>query len=250
MRIDIALKGSVGQLAMDAVFEVPASGITVIWGPSGAGKTTLLRAIAGLQRLSGHVRIGDIVWQDGLAFVPVHKRRLGYAFQEPSLFAHLNVKGNVFYPLRRAGRRRFVLPLEPGERGVRAAKLIRLQDRLVPQAWWSREIATLSGGERQRVALARVLMASPEILLMDEPLSSLDTAAKAELLPLIKQIGEQTPILYVTHDPAEVAALADRVLHMTDGRVMPGKKTASLEELSEAEVRALAQAALNAGLKP
>ena len=229
MTIDIALKGSAGRFSIDAAFNVPSSGITAIWGASGSGKTTLLRAIAGLQRLSGHVRIGDATWQDGRTFVPVHKRRAGYVFQEASLFSHLSVAENIDYGRRRAGGE---MPDLPGLKPL-----------------LSRRVATLSGGERQRVALARAIAAKPVLLLMDEPLSSLDGAAKADILPLIKQIGEQTPILYVTHDAAEVAALADRVLHMADGRITPGTKTASLEGLSEAEIRALAQAALNAGLK-
>ncbi len=230
MTIDIALKGTAGRFAIDAAFTVPSSGVTAIWGASGSGKTTLLRAIAGLQRLSGHVRIGGAVWQDDNAFVPVHRRRVGYVFQEASLFSHLSVAENIDYGRRRAGGE---MPDLPGLKAL-----------------LSRRVATLSGGERQRVALARAIAAKPVLLLMDEPLSSLDGAAKAEILPLIKQIGAHMPILYVTHDAAEVAALADRVLHMADGRVTPGTKTASLEGLSEAEIRALAEAALKAGLKP
>ncbi|MBW8733884.1 MAG: ATP-binding cassette domain-containing protein [Asticcacaulis sp.] len=230
MTIDIALKGSVGGFDIDAAFAVPATGITAIWGASGSGKTTLLRAIAGLQRLGGHVRIGDAVWQDGSSFVAAHRRGVGYVFQEASLFAHLSVAENIDYGRRRAGNGDM-----PDLPGVKA---------LLP-----RRVESLSGGERQRVALARAIAAKPVLLLMDEPLSSLDGVAKVEILPLIKQIGEQIPILYVTHDSAEVAVLADRVLHMADGRVTAVKKTTSLENLSEAEIRALAQAALNAGLK-
>ncbi|WP_443748117.1 ATP-binding cassette domain-containing protein [Asticcacaulis solisilvae] len=229
MTIDIALKGAAGRFTIDAAFDVPASGITAIWGASGSGKTTLLRAIAGLQRLSGHVRIGDTQWQDGRHFVAVHKRRAGYVFQEASLFAHLSVTENIDYGRKRGGGD---VPDLPGLKAL-----------------LSRRVGTLSGGERQRVALARAIAARPVLLLMDEPLSSLDGTAKADILPLIKQIGARVPILYVTHDAAEVAALADRVLHMADGRVTPGTKTASLEGLSEAEIRKLAQVALNAGLK-
>ncbi len=228
--IDIALKGSAGRFVIDAAFTVPPKGITAIWGASGSGKTTLLRAIAGLQRLDGHVRVGDTVWQDARTVVPVHKRRVGYVFQEASLFAHMSVAENVDYGRRRAGGEAIDLP------GL--------------DALLSRRVGTLSGGEHQRVALARAIAAKPVLLLMDEPLSSLDGAAKAEILPLIREIGARVPILYVTHDAAEVAALADRVLHLIDGRVTEVKKTASLEGLSEAEIRALAEAALSAGLKP
>ena len=229
MTIDIALNGRVGRLAIDAAFEVPTSGITVVRGASGVGKTTLLRAVAGLYRLDGHVRVGEVIWQDDRNFMPVHRRRVGYVFQEASLFPHLSVAENIDYGRRRAG----------GE----------LPDLKGLKPLLSRRVATLSGGERQRVALARAIAARPVLLLMDEPLSSLDGAAKADILPLIKEIGGQTPILYVTHDAAEVAALADHVLHMADGRITPDAKTASLEGLSEAEIRKLAQAALNAGLK-
>lgn len=252
MTIDVALKGSAGRFAIDAALSVPASGITAIWGASGSGKTTLLRAVAGLHRLNGHVRIGDAAWQDGRTFVPVHKRRVGYAFQEPSLFAHLSVWDNVQYGFKRANGRLRPTPERKSFEvaAANATSSTRLLGVLLGDLVERQSVVTLSGGERQRVAFARALMSMPSLLLMDEPLSSLDDAAKAELLPLIKQIGEQTPILYVTHDAAEVAALADRVLHMADGRVTPGAKTASLEGLNEAEIRALAQVALNAGLKP
>lgn len=249
MTIDIALKGTAGRFAIDAAFEVPAKGVTAIWGASGSGKTTLLRAIAGLQRLSGHVRVGDAVWQDGRTFAPVHKRKLAYVFQEASLFAHLSVKDNIEYGMKRTkGRLRPTANRTFEEAAAIAVSSTRLLDTLLGDLTDHSGVANLSGGERQRVALARAVMSLPSLLLMDEPLSSLDGAAKADILPLIKQIGAQTPILYVTHDAAEVAALADRVLHMADGRVMPGTKTASLEGMSEAEIRGLAQAALNAGL--
>lgn len=230
MTIDIALKGFAGGFALDGAFEVPASGITALWGSSGSGKTTLLRGISGLQHFHGRVRVGDAVWQDKDGFVPVHKRRVGYVFQEASLFPHLSVAENIDYGRRRTGGD---MPDMPG------------LTPLLP-----RRVGTLSGGERQRVALARAIAARPVLLLMDEPLSSLDSAAKADLLPLIRDIGLKVPILYVTHDAAEVAALADRVLHMADGQVTAGTKTASLDDLSEAEIRALAEAALRAGLKP
>ena len=232
--IDIALKGSAGGFGLDAALTVPAQGVTAIWGPSGTGKTTFLRAVAGLIRMNGHVRIGDDAWQDGRIFRPVHRRRVGYVFQEPSLLPHLSVQGNLDYALRRNG----------GAEVDRAAILDTL--RLAPMM--GRDPAQLSGGERQRVALARALFSAPRLLLMDEPLSSLDGGAKAEILPMIAAL-KTVPILYVSHDAGEVAALADRALRMDNGR-LSADDAPPLDSLSEADIRALAAAALRAGLRP
>lgn len=232
--IDVSLKGPAGGFVLDAAFTVPAAGITAIWGPSGSGKTTLLRAICGLTRLSGHVRIGDAIWQDGRSFLPVHKRGAGYVFQEASLFPHLNVRGNLDYARRRSGAADFDNTID----------LLRIRP-LLP-----RGVGALSGGERQRVALARTLLSAPALLLMDEPLSSLDGDAKADILPLIRDIGRRVPIFYVSHDAAEIAALADRALRMQAGRITAAAAVASLDDLNEAQIRALAQAALTAGLQP
>lgn len=236
--IDVRLNGPVGGFALDAAFDVPAAGITAVWGASGAGKTTLLRAISGLVRLNGHVRIGDTVWQDGRSFVPVHKRGVGYVFQEASLFPHLNVRGNLDYARKRSGAKDFATDFDS------------IADLLGIHGLLSRGVGGLSGGERQRVALARTLLSAPALLLMDEPLSSLDSAAKADILPLIRQIGKRLPVLYVSHDAAEVATLADRVLRMQAGQVTAAEQPASLDGMSEAQVRALARAALAAGLQP
>ncbi|HVZ28802.1 MAG TPA: ATP-binding cassette domain-containing protein [Asticcacaulis sp.] len=238
-QIDVSLKGPIskspaGGFALDAAFTVPAAGITAVWGPSGSGKTTLLRAISGLARLSGHVRIGDATWQDSRTFVSVHKRGVGYVFQEASLFPHLTVHGNLDYARKRSVAGDFDSIVD----------LLHIRDLL------SRGVGALSGGERQRVALARTLLSAPGLLLMDEPLSSLDTAAKADILPLIRQIGQRLPILYVSHDVSEVATLADRVLRIQAGQVMAAEAPASLAGLSDAQIRALAQAALAAGLQP
>lgn len=238
--IEVSLKGMTGSFGLDASFSVPAQGVTAIWGPSGSGKTTLLRAMAGLTRLAGHVRIGTDVWQDGQRFVPVHKRRIGYVFQEASLLPHLSVRGNLDFALKRNG-------------GC-TVDFDGLTDRLKLVPLLSRSVRKLSGGERQRVALARTLMSAPEILLMDEPLSSLDGEARAEIVPMIASLSRDTalPVLYVSHDAYEVERLADRVLRMSKGRIIETPDTAfnaSLDGLSEAQVRALAEAALKAGIK-
>jgi molybdate transport system ATP-binding protein len=239
-KIEVSLKGSAGGFMLDAAFSVPAQGVTAIWGPSGSGKTTLLCAIAGLTRLEGHVKIGADVWQDGQRFVPVHKRRLGYVFQEASLLPHLSVRGNLDFAIKR--------------NGGHMVDFDGLVERLKLTTLLTRSVGKLSGGESQRVALARTLMSAPEILLMDEPLSSLDSEAKAEIVPMIASLSRDTglPVLYVSHDSYEVERLADRTLRMNKGRIIDMPEAlfpVQLEGLSEAQIRALAEAALKAGLK-
>ncbi|GHA11448.1 molybdenum ABC transporter ATP-binding protein [Oceanisphaera arctica] len=189
--------------------ELPATGVTALFGPSGCGKTTLLRAMAGLERCPGHFWLDDQCWQSDGFFMPTHKRRLGYVFQEASLFAHLSVQGNLDYGWRR-------LPVAQ-----------RRDDRDEIIDWLGlgpllRQRATeLSGGQRQRVAIGRALLTSPRLLLLDEPLSALDTRAKREILPLLERLSAQArvPVFYVTHAPEEVERLADRVLLMERGRI-------------------------------
>jgi len=234
MTIDIALKGP----QLDATFNVPAQGVTAVWGPSGAGKTTLLRAIAGLVRLDGHVRIDGEAWQDETSFWPVHRRHVGMVFQEASLLPHLGVRGNLDYAAKRS----------------RSPDFDTVVAQLHLEPLLGRGVARLSGGERQRVALGRALLSAPQLLLMDEPLSSLDGEAKAEIVPLIANLAKTSglPILYVSHDAYEIERLADRVLRIQDGKVSTAEAQtfdASLEGLSEARVRALAQAALKAGIR-
>jgi molybdate transport system ATP-binding protein len=241
--IDISLSGKAGGFTLDATFCVPAQGVTAIWGPSGSGKTTLLRAIAGLTHLAGHVRIGDDIWQDGRDFLPVHKRRVGYVFQEASLLPHLSVQGNLDFARKRA---------------VRAAGSRALEDSLIERLNLSpllhRSVHKLSGGERQRVALARALISAPNILLMDEPLSSLDGEAKAQIVPMIASLSRDIglPILYVSHDAYEVERLADRILRLSKGQIIDRPETTfdtRLDGLSDTQIRTLAAAALKAGIK-
>lgn len=233
--IDIALSGTVGALELDIAFTAPAKGITAIFGRSGSGKTTLLRAIAGLTRLSGHVRVAGDTWQDTGHFIPVHRRRAGFVFQEASLLPHLSVQGNLDYAYFRNGGAQ--VDRENIITGLGIADLLRRR----PQ--------NLSGGERQRVAIARALMAAPKLLLMDEPLSSLDAAARSEILPLIAAIGETAPILYVSHDPVEIERLGARILTMADGRLSEAPP-ADTSGLDDSQLRALVAAALRAGFKP
>lgn len=195
-----------------AELQFPARGITALFGPSGSGKTTLLRCIAGLERTAdGMLQVQDKVWQDGANFLPTHKRPLGYVFQEASLFPHLSVRQNLEYGLKRVPSEQRKVQLE---QVVEWLGLDKLVERNSP--------AGLSGGERQRVAIARALLTSPRLLLMDEPLSALDTASKREILPYLERLRDelQTPVIYVSHVLDEVARLADQLVLMERGRVV------------------------------
>jgi molybdate transport system ATP-binding protein len=238
--IGIDLTGRFGAFRLEARASLPAEGVTAIMGPSGSGKTTLLRCIAGLSRAEGRVFVGETVWQRQETFVPAHRRGVGVVFQEPSLLPHLSVRRNLEFAARRAGDR-------PGPGFDEVVAILGLSGLL------GRDPARLSGGERQRAAIARALLSRPAVLLMDEPLSSLDAAGKAEVLPFLEALHRQLllPILYVSHDASEVARLADRVLRMEAGRLAGPFEAASddpLALLSEGQVRDLARAALAAGL--
>jgi molybdate transport system ATP-binding protein len=183
---------------------LPSRGLTAVTGPSGVGKTTLLRCLAGLERAHGRLSVGGCLWQDEKKFLPTHQRPLGYVFQEASLFPHLSVRQNLDYG---AKRRR-----GSGGRGVDLERFIEL---LGIGHLMERQPGTLSGGEKQRVALARALAASPEILLLDEPLAALDQGRKEEIIPYLESLRELTlPILYVSHDRDEVARLATAVIRL------------------------------------
>lgn len=226
-----------GGFSLVADLELPASGISVVFGTSGSGKTTLLRAIAGLEPAArGRVALGEAVWQDDDAGVrvPVWQRRVGYVFQESSLFEHLDVRGNIEYGLRwqgarrgRAGQRtdradRSALPgaARDGPGGARA-ELDALVDLLGIGALLHRRVDTLSGGERQRVAIARAMAVQPALLLLDEPLAALDFARRDEIMAWLEALRDctGTPMLYVTHSLEELARLADRVVVMVAGSV-------------------------------
>jgi len=197
------------QVALDHVtFEVADEEIMVVLGPSGSGKSTLLRLIAGLEPPDeGRILLDD---QD-LAGVPPHRRRIGLMFQEYALFPHLNVFENIAFGLRMQR-----LP-EPEIRDrVRA-----LLSQVGLSGYERREVHTLSGGEKQRVALARSLAPRPAILLLDEPLGSLDRALREQLMKEIRELlkAERMTALYVTHDQSEAMAVADRVLILHRGRI-------------------------------
>jgi molybdate transport system ATP-binding protein len=208
LALHVALARPQFSLEMDC--EVPTRGITGVFGRSGSGKTTLLRCIAGLERSAqGSIAFDNEVWQDAHHFVPAHRRRVGYVFQESSLFPHLDVRGNLQFGLRR------VPPAERQMRFDEAVTLLHLES-LLPQ-----RAPQLSGGERQRVAIGRALLTSPRLLLMDEPVSSLDERSKADILPHLERLRDAAsiPILYVSHALGEVMRLADHLLLLEAGRV-------------------------------
>src|SRR5512143_1482989 len=188
--------------------ELALEGITALFGPSGSGKTTLLRVIAGLERAArGSVTFDGSAWQSAQSWLPAHRRGVGYVFQDGRLFPHLTVQENLEFAARRATR---------GTIGFDAAvAALDLKPLL------ERRPGSLSGGEQQRVAIARALLTSPRLLLMDEPLSSLDIGRKREILPLIEQLPRAfgVPVLYVTHNVDEVVTLATHVVLIAAGRV-------------------------------
>ncbi len=197
--------------ALDAKFSAPAAGVTALFGPSGSGKTTLLRCIAGLERASGTLTMNGEIWQDETMFLPVHQRPLGFVFQEASLFTHLSVRANLEYGYKR---------IAPAERRVPLAQVVEWLGlaRLIGRG----DPARLSGGERQRIAIGRALLTSPRVLLMDEPLSALDTQSKQEILPYLERLHRELdiPVLYVSHAMDEVVRLADHLVLMEQGRVI------------------------------
>ena len=199
-----------GDFVLDVNVEVPDTGITGVFGESGSGKTTLLRCIAGLEG------------GDGL---PVHRRNVGYVFQDPGLFPHLTVRGNIEFGARRATTRR-----------IESASVV---DMLGLGNLLDRRPDTLSGGEAQRVAIAAALLRSPDLVLMDEPLASLDRRRKDELLPYFDRLHDElsVPAIYVSHDIEEVSRLCDHLVLLEGGKVVASGNLADV--LSRVDVPVL-----------
>jgi thiamine transport system ATP-binding protein len=193
----------------DVTLEVGDGEVVTVLGPSGCGKTTLLRAVAGLQPLDG-----GRVLLDGrdLAGIPPHARGIGLVFQDLALFHHRDVFGNVAFGLRMRG--------DPGE--VIARRVRDMLELVGLAGFEERRIGTLSGGEQQRVALARALAPEPRVLLLDEPLGSLDRRLRDRLLEDLGRLFDRLRVtaVYVTHDQAEAFALGDRVAVMRGGRIV------------------------------
>jgi len=194
----IALRHSIrrGDFELDVDVRIPAIGTTGLFGESGTGKTTLLRCIAGLETGNTH---------DAR---PAHRRGVGYVFQKPQLFPHLSVRGNVEYGKRRATSSQ-----------VDQAQIIHM---LELNGLLDRKPYSLSGGEAQRVAIASVLLRSPRLVLMDEPLASLDQRRKEELMPYLDRLHDElsVPMIYVSHSIDEVSRLCDHLLLIDDGKIV------------------------------
>ena len=199
--IDIDVSRRLGDRVIAARFTA-GPGLTALFGPSGAGKTSILNMVAGLLRPDrGHIRIGDRTLFDGATDLPPEARRVGYVFQDGRLFPHRRVRANLIYGLDLAPPANRWMTLDE------AARFLGI-DHLLGR--WPQ---SLSGGEAQRVAIGRALLAGPEILLMDEPLSSLDAARRGDIMAVIERIRDELklPILYVSHDRAEVDRLATQI---------------------------------------
>ncbi|VXB46756.1 molybdate transporter subunit; ATP-binding component of ABC superfamily [Pseudomonas sp. 8BK] len=197
---------------LDVQLNLPGRGVSALFGHSGSGKTSCLRCFAGLDQPSvGCLQVNGELWQDSAQgiFVPAHQRAVGYVFQDANLFAHLTVRRNLQYGLQRipAAQRRIAL-----EQAVELLGIEHLLERLPDK---------LSGGEQQRVGIARALLTSPRLLLLDEPLASLDLKRKQEVLPYLERLHQELeiPIVYVSHSPDEVARLADHLVLLEDGQV-------------------------------
>ena len=210
--ISASFQQAFDAFTLDVDVTFAGQGVSAVFGASGSGKTTLLRCLAGLHRSkAGRMQVGGEVWQDESLniFKPVHQRPIGVVFQDANLFAHLTVAQNLAYGLSRVPAHERKLSLN------QAIELLGLEQLL------SRTTAALSGGERQRVGIARALATSPRLLLMDEPLASLDAQRKAEVLPYLETLARQNvPIVYVSHALDEVARLADHVVLLSAGRVI------------------------------
>jgi molybdate transport system ATP-binding protein len=209
LRVDITKQ--LGEFSLQAAFESEGR-VTGLFGASGAGKTSLVNIIAGLLRPDrGIVAIDGEVLDDTTSgvHVPPHRRRIGYVFQDARLFPHLDVRQNLDY-----GRRMNRLADDPAQRK-------RVTDLLDIGHLLDRRPGQLSGGERQRVALGRALLAQPRLLLLDEPLGSLDEDRKAEILPYLVRLRDEAsvPMVYVSHDAAELRQLATQIVMLKRGRV-------------------------------
>ena len=210
-----------GDFLIQVAFKAPPNGITSLFGPSGAGKTSIINMIAGLLRPErGHIRINGHTLFDALSGIdlPPERRRIGYVFQEGRLFPHLTVRANLTYGMRRTptAQRHVTLDQVVGLLGI---------DHLL-----ERRPARLSGGEKQRVAIGRALLTSPELLLMDEPLASLDSRRKADILPFIARLADEfdIPILYISHAWHEIVELADTLVLVEAGRIVAAGPLAEL----------------------
>lgn len=212
MSAEIAIRHTQGDFTLDVAFSAASGGVTALFGPSGSGKTSIVHVLAGLIRPDrGRIVLEGRIVLDTEAniFVPPEKRRAGLVFQDARLFPHMNVEKNLLFGWRRSAVR------------AGAGEIARTIALLGLEPLMARMPGKLSGGEKSRVALGRALLASPDILLLDEPLASLDASRRGEILPWLERLRDiaRIPIFYVSHSLDEVARLADRVVLLDAGRV-------------------------------
>jgi molybdate transport system ATP-binding protein len=218
--LSVNITHRLGGFTLDVAFE-SAGGLTALFGRSGAGKTSLVNAIAGLYRPErGRIAVDDEVLTDTASgiFVPAHHRRVGYVFQEGRLFPHLSVRQNLIYG-------RWFAP-----KGAAGGEFDQVVELLGIDHLLARRPANLSGGEKQRVAIGRALLARPRLLVMDEPLASLDEARRGEIFPYIERLRDEMRVLivYVSHSIPEVARLATTLVVMSEGKVSAIGPTADI----------------------
>jgi molybdate transport system ATP-binding protein len=211
--LDVSIRKKQGEFTLDILFSTSENGVTALFGNSGAGKTSVINIIAGLVRPDeGHITATGRVLFDSEKRIDIssEKRRIGCIFQDGRLFPHLSVRSNLVYGMK----------LTPHSK--RFVQFDQVVEMLGIESLLDRRPAKLSGGEKQRVAIGRALLASPSLLLMDEPLASLDNSRKAEVLPFIAGICRKfkLPILYVSHSPNEVISLADNLVLIDSGKVI------------------------------
>ncbi len=209
--LSVDVEKALGDFTIAAKFEA-ADGVTALFGPSGSGKTTIVNMVAGLMTPDrGRIACDGTVLFDSAAGVdlPPHRRGIGYVFQDGRLFPHMTVRQNLDY-----GRRMHRLPRDEAEH----ARIVALLD--IPRLL-DRRPGKLSGGERQRIAIGRALLMKPSILLLDEPLASLDGRRKREIFPYLLRLRDETaiPMIYVSHNPGEVRRIATTVVRVDAGRV-------------------------------
>ena len=219
--LQVRVRKRLGDLALDVAFETAGHGLTALFGPSGGGKTSVIAAIAGLIRPDEGriVAAGEVLFDAERGIdVPAEQRRVGYVFQESRLFPHLRVRDNLAYGLRRA---------RGHDRGIALDAVV---DLLGIGHLLDRRPLKLSGGEKQRVAIGRALLAQPRLLLMDEPLASLDAARRQEILPYVERLRDELRLLvvYVSHSLPEVLRLANTVVLLEAGRVLAHGSPADL----------------------
>ena len=221
MSMQFNYKKSYPNFELDCDFEMPGSGITILFGPSGCGKSTLLNCIAGLEKSDiAYGKVNNVVFdnKEKNIHLAAHKRKVGYVFQDSRLFPHMNVINNLLYGLKRVKQSNHNLDKEEIIKKFSLRELLNLYPH------------QLSGGQKQRVALARAILSQPHLLILDEPLSALDYASKQDLLPYLQSIYKEfsIPVIYVSHDLKEVLQLGDNIVLMEKGKIVEQGDLANL----------------------